>query len=154
MSAPDARADGGIRHIRANRRGIRIERQVAGIRMHLAVPLNGYEGVLLSVEEEAGKPMCRIALVHPDPELTIELYRAKESPDILSVWREWAAFFAKPALYGETRSDQDALAGFTPLRPRRGGVMKRRPRFLKRRRCCHLDAYTPRPQSARDMQGQ
>jgi len=109
----------------------------------------------LSVEEEAGKPMCRIALVHPDPELTIELYRAKESPDILSVWREWAAFFAKPALYGETRSDQDALSGLTKPRPRRRGdpVVKRRPRFLKRRRCCHLDAYTTKAPSVRDVQG-
>ncbi len=137
-SAPDARADGGIRHIRMSSRGIRIERQVAGVKMHLAVPIHGYEGVVLTFEEDGDQRLCRIALVHRDPEFTVELHRSPDSPSVLAIWRNWADFFAKPALYRDmANAGQRQLLGFARSRPRRRGqaLGKRRPRFLKRRRC-------------------
>jgi hypothetical protein len=135
-SVPDDRADGGVRHIRMSARGVRIERQVAGIKMHLAVPIHGYEGVVLTCNDEVDRRLYKIALVHHDPDLTVELHQAPESPAVLTIWRNWADFFAKPALYRETTS-----AGLRPLpgvarsRPRRRGqpLIQRRPRFRKRR---------------------
>lgn len=141
-SAPDARADGGVRQIRLSPRGVRIERQVAGIKMLLAVPIHGYEGVVLTCDEHAEQRLYKIALVHQDPELTIELHEALESPAVLTIWRSWADFFAKPALYRETASAaQRELYSIAWPRPRRRGqpLNERRPRFLKRRRCGRLD---------------
>jgi hypothetical protein len=135
-AAPDARADGGIRHIRLSPRGVRIERQIGGIKMHLAVPIHVYEGVLLSCDEEADQRLYKIALLHQDPELTIELDQGCDSPAALILWRSWANFFAKPALFHEPASGTEPPADdIARARPRRRGesLAKRRPRFLKRR---------------------
>lgn len=138
-SAPDQRADGGVRTIRLDRRGVRIERLVAGIKMHLAVPIHAYQGVMLSCDDRPGQRLCQIALLHHDPELCVLLHEAPESPAILAVWRSWADFFAKPALYREpqaTAAGTLAPRGNSSPRPRRRGTQltARRPRFLKRRR--------------------
>lgn len=137
-SAPDCRADGGVRSVRLNQRGVRIERLVAGIKMHLAVPIHAYEGVVLTCDEQADSRLCKVALVHQDPELSVVLHEAPESPAILTVWRSWAEFFSKPALYREAPSSgQREPQNIAWPRPRRRGLRlsDRRPRFLKRRRC-------------------
>jgi len=151
-SAPDARADGGIRHIRMSLRGIAIERQVAGVKMHLMVPIHSYEGVVLTCDEQR---LYRIALVHQDAELTIELHEAAESPAILTIWRSWADFFAKPALYRESPVAQKDLSSMAWAPPRRRGLRldERRPRFLKRRRCGRLDRLSTDYLGARDSVG-
>jgi hypothetical protein len=137
ICALDERADGGVRHIRMSPRGIAIERQLNGVKMHLVVPIRGYEGVVLTCDEQR---FCRIALVHQDEDLTIELYQAAESPAVLAIWRGWAEFFAKPALYHEPPVTRGDLSGMGWALPRRRGLRldERRPRFLKRRRCGHL----------------
>jgi hypothetical protein len=137
-SAPDLRADGGLRHIRMSARGIAIERQVAGVKMHVMVPIHSYEGVVLTYDEQH---FYRVSLVHPDPELTIDLHHAPESPAVLTIWRNWAQFFARPALYQEAPAMQPELLSVAWAPPRRRGLKfdQRRPRFLKRRRCGGLD---------------
>jgi hypothetical protein len=133
-SAPDARADGGVRHIRLAEDSIRIERQVGGVKMRVAVPLDGYRGVVLKSETTRDRRFCRIALEHSDPELTVELYQAHESPDALAIWLDWADYFAKPALCEAT--PHASLLGDLgmPQAHRRGApLVRRRPRFLKRR---------------------
>jgi hypothetical protein len=148
-SAPDSRADGGIRHIRVSPRGIAIERQVDGVKMHLMVPIHSYEGVVLTCDEER---LYRIALVHQDAELTIELHEAAESPTVLTIWRSWADFFAKPALYRESPVAQKELSSMAWAPPRRRGLRldERRPRFLKRRRCGRLDRVGTGGRDARE----
>lgn len=133
-SAPDARADGGVRHIRLSEDSIRIERQVGGVKMRLAVPLEGYRGVVLKSEMTRERRFCRIALEHTDPELTVELYQAQESPAALAIWLDWADYFAKPALC-EAAPQSSLLADLAmPHAHRRGAALgSRRPRFLKRR---------------------
>ncbi len=137
-SAPDSRADGGIRMVRLNRRGVSIERQVNGIKMHLAVPIRAYEGVVLTCDDHADRRLYKVALVHHDPELSVLLHEAIESPAILTVWRSWAEYFSKPPLFHEAPSiSQMELRSMARPRPRRRGrlLSSRRPRFLKRRRC-------------------
>ena len=138
VCALDERADGGVRHIRMSPRGIAIQRQVNGIKMHVMVPIHGYEGVVLTCDEQR---LCRIALVHQDEDLTIELYQAAESPAVLAIWRSWADFFAKPALYHAPPVTSSEPSNIAWAPPRRRGLRldERRPRFLKRRRCGHLD---------------
>ena len=135
-SAPDARTDSGTRQISITSRRIEIERQVAGIAMRLAVPIRAYEGVVLASDEQAEQRLYRISLVHPDPDLSVELHRAVDAPGILALWRNWAEFFGRPALYGEDSSQPRQRSNFSRARPRRRGDQntKRRPRFLKRRR--------------------
>lgn len=148
-SAPDSRADGGIRHIRMSSRGIAIERQVAGVKMHLMVPIHTYEGVVLTCDDQH---LYRVALVHPDTELTIDLHQAPESPAVLAIWRSWADFFAKPALYREPPVAQKELSSMAWSPPRRRGLRldERRPRFLKRRRCGRLDRISAERPGATD----
>lgn len=136
LSAPDVRADGGVRHIRLSPRAIRIERQIAGIKMRVAVPLASYRGVVMKSETTHNERLCRIALEHADPELAVELYRAPESPDAWTIWRQWADFFDQPALC-ENFSPTIVPADCVTSLPRRRGTSlgQRRPRFLKRRRC-------------------
>ena len=138
VCALDERADGGVRYIRMSPRGIAIQRQVNGVKMHVMVPIHGYEGVVLTCDEQR---LCRIALVHQDEDLTIEMYQAAESPAVLAIWRSWADFFAKPALYHEPPVTRGEPSNITWAPPRRRGLSldERRPRFLKRRRCGHLD---------------
>ncbi len=141
-SAPDSRADGGLRTIRFSPRGVHIERRVAGIKMHLAVPICSYEAVILTCDDRAGQRCCTVALAHHDPELTIVLHEAPETPEVLTIWLSWAEFFAKPALCGEAASTSHKGMNVAALpRPRRRGqpLTERRPRFLKRRRCGRLD---------------
>ncbi len=135
-SAPDARTDSGTRHISITARRIEIERQVAGIAMRLAVPIRAYDGVLLACDEQAEPRLYRISLIHPDPDLSIELHRAVDCPGVLALWRHWAEFFRKPALYGEGSTQARQRCTVSRPRPRRRGdqIAKRRPRFLKRRR--------------------
>jgi hypothetical protein len=135
-SAPDPRTDSGTRHISITARRIEIERQVAGIAMRLAVPIRAYDGVLLACDEQAEPHLYRISLIHSDPDLSIELHRTADSPDVLALWRNWAEFFGKPALYGEASGQPQQRRDVSRPRPRRRGdqIAKRRPRFLKRRR--------------------
>lgn len=135
-SAPDPRTDSGSRDISITARRIEIERQVAGIVMRLAIPIHAYDGVLLACDEQAESRLYRVSLVHPDPDLSIELHRTIDCPSVLALWRSWAEFFGKPAFYGEGSGQGRQRSNVSRLRPRRRGdqIAKRRPRFLKRRR--------------------
>ncbi len=135
-SAPDSRTDSGTRHVSISVRRIEIERHVAGIAMRLAIPIRAYDGVLLACDEQAEPRLYRISLVHSDPDLSIELHRTVDSPHVLALWRNWAEFFGKPALYGEASGQPQQRRDVSRPRPRRRGdeIAKRRPRFLKRRR--------------------
>ena len=132
MSAPDPRADGGTRQIKVSWRGVRIERHISGIQILLAVPIHAYAGVVLTCDETVEPRLYRVNLVHPDPDLTIELHCEADSPSIVPIWRNWAEFFGKTAIYGDGQAE---LYRFGRPRPRRRGdlIPKRRPRFLKRR---------------------
>ena len=104
--------------------------------MRLAIPIRAYDGVLLACDEQAEPRLYRISLVHSDPDLSVELHRAVDSPGVLALWRDWAEFFGKPALYGEGNTQARQRCQVSRPRPRRRGdqIAKRRPRFLKRRR--------------------
>jgi Family of unknown function (DUF6101) len=154
-SAADPRADGGFRSIHLTSRVVRIDREMSGIKMRLAVPVGAYAGVAFSRDMQNGKSICKVTLEHADEELDVLLDEAPDGPEIRALWRDWADFFSVPALGegDEAQSQFSASHGFSMAQPRRRGsqIATRRPRFLKRRRCGEpLRTSTSRSTSRRD----
>jgi hypothetical protein len=135
--AADSRADGGVRTVWLTPRGVRIERAVSGVKMRLVVPIEAYQGVLLTCQDTVERPLCRIILAHSDPDLSVSLHQGADTPAILEIWQGWARFLSRPALCAGTSVLHNAAAC-----PRRRGVSlaKRRPRNLLRRRPARLAA--------------
>jgi hypothetical protein len=134
-AAPDARADDGRRRVLIDQRCIRIDRSVAGVKMRLAVPVEGYRGVVLASEEAAGGQIYYVSLAHRDTEFSVDLLQSTDQADVLSAWQNWARYFSLPAILDEADAKEEELHAETFLRPRRRGdsLTKRRPRISKRR---------------------
>jgi hypothetical protein len=105
--ACSARADGGRWTVLLDPDFVIISRRVNGMRMHLSVPIDHYEGVAIAGYERQEGSLYRIRLVHPDPELSVTLKESRDRPFIIDAWAEWAAFFAAPLLI----EDADGAAG-------------------------------------------
>jgi len=133
-AAHDARADGGYRMILLAPRRITIMRCLRGVKMHLQVPVENYEGVVLAHEERPSGRFFSVRLAHRDPELSVTLRTASNRGESTDAWRQWAAYFAMPALI--ERGGQPEIidlpllagAGSLPALPRR-----RKPALPKRR---------------------
>ena len=142
--AGDRRADGQRRLIEVTRDCVRIDRRLQGIAMRVAVPVQAYRGVALSLRPEAdGSLTYQLDLLHKDEDLSVTLDFAEDDRDIVADWRLWSRFFRLPALVERqvgVIEEADAtlgglsLGGATPLRRAPRTRSKRRPMFLKRRK--------------------
>lgn len=138
----DRRADGGARRIRVTRSDILISRRFAGVAMVICVPVAAYRGVALDVREAAdGGSSYRLSLAHHDPDLDITLAETQDAADVAAQWRSWAGWLELPRLMAKdgvlTALDATlgAVAAKEPVERRRNmSVLKRRPRFLSRRK--------------------
>jgi hypothetical protein len=136
-AAHDARADGGYRMILLAPRRITIMRRLRGVKMHLQVPVENYEGVVLAHEERPSGRFFSVRLAHRDPELSVTLRTASNRGESTDAWRQWAAYFAMPALIkGGGQPDMIDLpllagAGSLPALPhrRKATLPKRRQRL-------------------------
>ncbi len=140
----DRRADDHQRSISLSRDCIRIDRRLQGIAMRVAVPVNAYRGVALSLRPDAeGILSYQLDLLHADDDLSVTLDSAADDRDILADWRLWSRFFRLPALVEREAGrieTADATLGALMLgdrdparRPSRSRF-KRRPLFLQRRK--------------------
>lgn len=136
QAALDARADGGRRMILLASRCITIKRRLRGVKMHLRVPVESYVGVVLAREDHPSGTVFSIRLAHRDPELTITLRAEKNRRASIDAWRQWAAFFALPALI-EGAGGRWEVIDSVPLTaigsmaaPHRSGPLSRRRRRL------------------------
>jgi len=136
-AAHDARADGGYRMILLAPRRIIIMRRLRGVKMHLQVPVQSYEGVVLAREERPSGGFFSVRLAHRDPELSVTLRTASNRGESTDAWRQWAAYFAMPALI-ERGGQPDMIdlpllagAGSLPALPhrRKATLPKRRQRL-------------------------
>jgi len=136
-AAHDARADGGYRMILLAPRRITIMRRLRGMKMHLQVPVETYEGVVLAREECPSGRIFSVRLAHRDPELSVTLRTASNRGESTDAWRQWAAYFTMPALI-ERGGQPDMIdlpllagAGSLPALPRRrkAALPKRRQRL-------------------------
>jgi len=133
----DRRADEGQRQVRVTREGVLISRRLAGIAMHIRVPVAAYRGVALDVSAGREGGACyRLSLAHQDPELDVVLAETQDGGAVAADWKYWANWLDLPRLAARG----EALEALEPARPaverRRAGVAvaKRRPRFLARRK--------------------
>jgi hypothetical protein len=136
----DCRADGGVRTVRLDSRGVCIERALAGVKMRLAVPIEAYRGVILSREDKLERQFYRLSLAHRDADLSVTLGQANDITRLVEQWSHWARFFAMPALLDENIGTPPT--GRTRRRPNRRRVLVRakRPRARTRYRVTRLAA--------------
>jgi hypothetical protein len=115
------------------------------MRIALNVPVQAFLGVSIRLTpEQNGAPAgIGVFLEHRDPALSIELYAAQNSDDVVAEWQLWSRVLGLPCLV--TGSDGALTSPFpmlgavrfkapTQRRRRRSPLNKRRPRFLARRR--------------------
>lgn len=139
--APDARADRGRREIDLSAERVTIRRRLRGIDMRLSLEVSTYKGVALCLRPaEDGRLSYQVRLVHRDSDLSVLLDEAADDTDILADWRLWARVLGRPALV-EREIGQFELASATPEAVEKSGALarrarplKRRPRFLARRK--------------------
>lgn len=145
FTAADAAADGRKRQIEIACNRVVIRRAVRGIPMAVRVPMTAFLGVALTLVPSDGRApdLLEVTLAHRDGALSIPLFVAADSDDIIAEWQLWARVLARPLLIanldGSFRAPFPCLGrvrvGEPALRRRRRSALRaRRPRFLMRRR--------------------
>jgi len=145
FTANDAVADERVRHVELHPERVILRRAVQGMRIALNVPVQAFLGVSIRLTpEQNGAPAgVGVFLEHRDPALSIELYAAQNSDDVVAEWQLWSRVLGVPCLVagsdgalndpfprlGAVRCKQPAQR-----RRRRSPLSKRRPRFLAWRR--------------------
>jgi len=145
FTASDAVADERVRHVELHRERVILRRAVQGMRIALNVPVKAFLGVAIRLTPEQDETPAGVAvyLEHRDPALSIELYSAQNSDDVVAEWQLWSRVLGLPPLV--TGSDGGFTEPFPCLgavrckapsqrRRRRNALHRRRPKFLVRRR--------------------
>ncbi len=145
FTANDAAADERVRHVELHSERVILRRAVQGMRIALNVPVKAFRGVSIRlVPEQDDQPGgVAVYLEHIDPALSIELYSAENSDDVVAEWQLWSRVLGVPPLVagqdGALTEPFPRLGAVrhkapTQRRRRRSPVARRRPRFLARRR--------------------
>ena len=145
FTASDAVANQRVRHVELHRERVILRRAVQGMRIALNVPVTAFLGIAIRLTPaiDAEPASVAVLLEHRDPALSIELFSAAHSEDVIAEWRLWGRVLGLPLLV--TGNDGALSEPFrrigavqhntpTPRRRRRSPLAKRRPRFLMRRR--------------------
>jgi hypothetical protein len=122
-----------------------LRRAVQGMRIALNVPVQAFRGVSIRLVEAQDEVPAGVAvfLEHSDPALSIELYFAENSDDVVAEWQLWSRVLGVPMLIkgedGELRQPFPHIGAVrcklpAPRRRRRAALHRRRPKFLVRRR--------------------
>ncbi len=145
FEAADEAADERRRIVDLHRERVVVRRSVAGMRMALNMPVAAYRGVAIRLYGEADAPPTSIAVVleHADPALSLPLYCAPETDDIVAEWQSWGRVLGLPLLVaqgdGSLREPFARLGALRVEAPawrrrRRTAIARRRPSRLLRRR--------------------
>ena len=134
--AGDAGTDERTREVELHRERVVVRRRVRGIPMALNLLMADFLGVALRVVLQGEAETVCLTLEHPDPGLSIPLYNAADSDDVVAEWQSWAQVLRRPLLVTD---DSGALH---ELFPRLGQVRvgKTAPR---RRRCTAMKGRRP-----------
>ena len=144
FTASDPGADERVRLVELHRERVVLRRAVRGIRMAVNMPVRAFLGVSVRVliAESAGEAVS-VVLEHRDPALSVPLFSAPDSADVIAEWQLWANVFGLPLLVvyqsGDLREPFLRLgavrvATICPRRRRHNAVKTRRPTILLRRR--------------------
>lgn len=145
FTANDAVADEQVRHVELHRERVILRRAVRGMRIALNVPVKAFLGVAIRLTPESDETPAGVTVMleHRDPALSVELYSAQDSDDVVAEWQLWSRVLGLPPLV--TGSDGGFTEPFprlgavrcsapTQRRRRRSALQRRRPKFLVRRR--------------------
>jgi len=146
FTAADDAADERLRVVDLHRERVVLRRSVRGMRMALNLPVASFRGVAIRlVCAEAGQAPSTISVVleHGDPALSLPLFAAAESDEIVAEWQSWGRVLGLPLLVAEpdgSLREPFARIGALRIEPptwrrrRRGALARRRPARLMRRR--------------------
>src|ERR1051325_784908 len=100
FTASDAAADERVRHVELHPERVILRRAVQGMRIALNVPVQAFLGVSMRLTpEEHGAPAgVGVFLEHRDPALSIELYAAQDTDDVVAEWQLWSRVLGVPCL--------------------------------------------------------
>jgi hypothetical protein len=149
FEAADDAADERRRVVDLYHERVVLRRSVRGMRMALNLPLKTFRGVAIRLTGETAEFPTAMAVVleHGDPALSLPLYCASESDDIVAEWECWGRVLGLPLLVTErdgsfrepfTRLGALRIEAPTWRRRRRSAIARRRPRNLRRRRLLKL----------------
>jgi hypothetical protein len=143
--ASDAGADERVRVEELHRERVVLRRRLRGMSMAVNLPVRAFLGIALRVLQsaEAAGHRVSISLEHGDPALTIPLYTAADSDDVVAEWQSWARALRMPLLIvdgdgvlhqpfpcvGQVRSGPSA-----PRRRGRSSLKRRRSSIAAKRR--------------------
>ena len=147
----DRAGDERMRVAELRRERVVLRRVSRGIKTALKLPVAAYLGVAIRMEPPADTAAGAVALVleHPDPGLSLTLYRAADGTDIVAEWRAWGRTLGVPLLVAEAdgrlREPFDRIGGVRvgpPIsrRRRRSALRRRRPALPLQRRTGTLSA--------------
>jgi hypothetical protein len=145
FEARDAAADGSVRFVELTRERVVLRRSVRGMSMAVNLPVTSYLGVALRIEPPVGAAAATVALVleHRDGALSLPLYRADDSTDIVAEWQSWARVLKLPLLVvdadGTLREPFERMGALrvaapVPRRRKHSAVKARRPSIFLRRK--------------------
>ena len=152
FAASDAGADGSVRFVELTRERVVLRRSVRGMLMAVNLPVASYLGVALRIEPPVGAAESAVTLMleHRDGALSLPLYRAADSTDVVAEWQSWARALKLPLLVAEAdgrlREPFERVGalrvGAPQLRRRKHTALKRRRPsiFLRRKPGRRLDA--------------
>jgi hypothetical protein len=126
--AADHTADERVRLVELHRERVVLRRNLRGIKMAVHLPLATYLGIAIRIEPptQATAGAVAIVLEHPDPDLSLTLYRADDGSDIVAEWQSWGRALSLPLLVAEAdgrlREPFERIGAIrvgTPIRRRR-----------------------------------
>jgi hypothetical protein len=149
FTAADQAADAQLRVVDLHRERVVLRRSVRGMRMALNLPVVGFRGVAIRLIGGPGQMPSTIAVVleHDDPALSLPLFAANGSDDVVAEWQAWGRVLGLPLLVAEGDGSLrepfarlGALRVDAPIarRRRRGAIARRRPTRLLRRKATRL----------------
>jgi len=153
FEAADEAADERRRVVDLHRERVVMRRSVRGMRMALNLPVAAFRGVAIRLIGKADEPPTAIAVVleHGDPALSLPLFSASTSDEIVAEWQSWGRVLGLPLLVAErdgslrepfARIGALRIEAPTWRRRRRSAIARRRPSILLRRRA-GVPAKTP-----------
>jgi hypothetical protein len=132
FACSDKGADERTRIVELSRERVVVRRAVRGIKMAVNVPVAAYLGLAVRMQPpEADAPgTVSIVLEHHDPALSLPLFSATDSADIVAEWQTWSRVLGVPLLVveadGRLREPVQRVGAVLIAAPRR----RRRKRFV------------------------
>jgi Family of unknown function (DUF6101) len=141
----NAAADEPVRWVELTRERVVLRRSVRGMLMAINLPLASYLGVALRIEPPVGAAASTVALTleHRDGALSLPLYRADDSTEVVAEWQSWGRVLKLPLLITETdgglrepfeRIGEVRVCAPLPRRRKHSSIKARRPSIFLRRK--------------------